>query len=165
MPFRQSRGLGYGFLRRQCVVASFKPLRNPSISSADTGNSANYHQDDYTTGDSNYPMTDVGDYTLSESPYGTFDQGGNVWEWNEAVVVDMYGVSLRGMRGGGWGTSVSNQAASGRDDLNPMLEDNLLGFRVASIFESTSVIPEPTTFLVWSLLGLSAIGIRRRTRT
>jgi formylglycine-generating enzyme required for sulfatase activity len=26
---------------------------------------------------------DVGAYALSDSPYGTFDQGGNAWEWNE----------------------------------------------------------------------------------
>lgn len=31
-------------------------------------------------------LTDVGSYTGSSSPYGTFDQGGNVAEWNETVV-------------------------------------------------------------------------------
>ena len=25
----------------------------------------------------------MGEFENSESPYGTFDQGGNVWEWNE----------------------------------------------------------------------------------
>jgi len=42
-------------------------------------NSANYDQ---IVAD----MTDVGAYTSSDSPYGTFDQGGNVWEWNEAIL-------------------------------------------------------------------------------
>ena len=42
-------------------------------------------------------LTDVGAYTLSSSPYGTFDQGGNVWEWNESVHV--------GTHRGIWGTS------------------------------------------------------------
>ena len=32
-------------------------------------------------------LTDVGSYTGSASPYGTFDQGGNVFEWNEAIVI------------------------------------------------------------------------------
>ena len=31
-------------------------------------------------------LTDVGSYTSSPSYYGTFDQGGNVWEWNETQV-------------------------------------------------------------------------------
>ena len=39
-----------------------------------------------TTGNSSYPNTDVGAYTVSASPYGTFDQGGNVWEWNGYVL-------------------------------------------------------------------------------
>ena len=34
---------------------------------------------------SSYPMTSVGAYLQSDSPYGTFDQGGNVAEWNETL--------------------------------------------------------------------------------
>ena len=30
-------------------------------------------------------LTSVGSYPGSASPYGTFDQGGNVFEWNEAI--------------------------------------------------------------------------------
>jgi formylglycine-generating enzyme required for sulfatase activity len=30
-------------------------------------------------------FTPAGSYTGSDSPWGTFDQGGNVWEWSEAV--------------------------------------------------------------------------------
>ncbi|GAG37158.1 unnamed protein product, partial [marine sediment metagenome] len=33
-------------------------------------------------------LTNVGSYTGSASPNGTFDQGGNVWEWNEAIIYD-----------------------------------------------------------------------------
>ncbi len=43
-----------------------------------------------------YYRTLVGEFELSDSPYGTFDQGGNVWEWNETAVTS----SLRGLRGG-----------------------------------------------------------------
>lgn len=53
----------------------------------DSGNSANFLgggtgnlENDVTTGSSFYPFTDVGAYALSESAYGTFDQGGNVSE-------------------------------------------------------------------------------------
>ena len=43
-----------------------------------------------------YYRTVVGEFELSDSPYGTFDQGGNVWEWNETAVFS----SSRGLRGG-----------------------------------------------------------------
>ena len=43
-------------------------------------------------------LTDVGYFSSSVSAYGTYDQGGNLWEWTEAVVNG----TLRGMRGGGF---------------------------------------------------------------
>jgi formylglycine-generating enzyme required for sulfatase activity len=59
-------------------------LPNNNLPSADTGNSANFFQDgDYTTGNFDYPLTDAAGYLLSASPYGTLNQGGNVWEWTD----------------------------------------------------------------------------------
>ena len=54
-----------------------------------------------TTSDANYiysvgNVTDVGTYAANPSYYGTFDQGGNVREWNDAIV----SASHRGRRGG-----------------------------------------------------------------
>ncbi len=46
------------------------------------------------------PLTDVGAYTSALSPYGTFDQGGNVYEWNEKLFSEFS--SFRGHRGGSW---------------------------------------------------------------
>ena len=74
------------------------PNNNPP--NLDTGNSANYHfldLDPNTEGDAvgpPYYMTDVGAYALSESAYGTYDQNGNVNEWNEAQPKEPY----RGVR-------------------------------------------------------------------
>ena len=45
---------------------------------------------------------------LTASQYGTFDQAGNVWEWNEAIVIDLKrseDSTFRGMRGALMGRS------------------------------------------------------------
>ena len=64
----------------------------------DPGNNATFYgyPGDFTIG-SPYYRTEVGAHENSDSPYGTFDQGGNVFEWNEAVLSGSY----RGVRGGG----------------------------------------------------------------
>ena len=81
----------------KCATASDTMPSNKLIS-PDPGNTANYKfslGDIYTIG-SLYGRTPVGEFENSQSPYGTFDQGGNVWEWNEAIVR----ASFRGIRGG-----------------------------------------------------------------
>src|SRR4051794_4715576 len=60
-----------------------------------TGNNANYFSGSYLIG-SPYYRTPAGEFESSDSPYGTFDQGGNVWEWNELGDTSFGGVrSLR----------------------------------------------------------------------
>jgi formylglycine-generating enzyme required for sulfatase activity len=120
------------------------------VPSGDTGNSANcgglFSDPDVGT----YLLaTDVGAYGLSESPYGTFDQGGNRWEWNEAIVG-----SDRGVRGGGFLSIPDWLAASIRGSNDPTDESNHLGFRVA-------MIPEPSTGLLLTA-GLLGLALRRR---
>jgi formylglycine-generating enzyme required for sulfatase activity len=86
--------------------------------------------------------TDVGAYSGSHSSYGTFDQGGNVWEWNEWIRAS----SMRGLRGGAFdGDSTSASLASNRNGGNyPTYagEGNNIGFRVAS-----SVTVQPRQYI------------------
>lgn len=52
----------------------------------DPGNNANLYQNNgYTVGSTRY-LSDVGAFENSQSYYGTFDQGGNTWEWTEALI-------------------------------------------------------------------------------
>jgi len=115
----------------------------------DTGNSANCNHVPRA-------ITDVGAYSLSESPYGTFDQGGNVWERNEDIIIG-WG---RGLRGGGFYQAPIGLAASYRSFSGPPDEAGNFGFRVA---------PEPDAWLlgVTALLvvaALAAAGRRRAAR-
>jgi len=101
-------------------------------------------------------VTSVGSYTGSTSPYGTFDQGGNLFEWNETF--NSYGG--RQQRGGSFGWPASYLAASSRND-NLVLGLDDMGFRIAS------TVPEPRIGIlliagVLSLLGLA--GWRRRAQ-
>ncbi|MDB4433107.1 formylglycine-generating enzyme family protein [bacterium] len=96
--------------------------------------------------------TDVGAYTTAPSASGTFDQGGNVWEWNEAIE----SVSNRVYRGGNWNYSVGHLAASVRLSDHPTNENDSLGFRVA-------MIPEPGTGLLLGL-GLAGLAAGQRRR-
>jgi formylglycine-generating enzyme required for sulfatase activity len=72
--------------------------------------------------------TGVGSYTGSPSPYGTFDQGGNVWEWNETIING----SDRGLRGGAFWDTTDWIAAWRRNYISTGTEVVSVGFRVAS---------------------------------
>jgi formylglycine-generating enzyme required for sulfatase activity len=95
------------------------------LADPDPGNNATFYDGDYTVG-SPYYCTEVGAHENSDSPYGTFDQGGNVWEWNEAVLDGSY----RGMRGGSAGNTYIYQFASFREYNLPVAE-SVIGFRVS----------------------------------
>ena len=112
------------------------------------GASANYA---YAVGS----VSQVGAYAGSGSYYGCLDQGGNVWEWTEEIIV-----SDRGLRGGSWGSSASNRLeASYRATGNPLGEVNDTGFRIGSLstpFNAAgAVAPE--------IIGTSAIVVDNAT--
>jgi sulfatase modifying factor 1 len=90
------------------------------------------------TGTSTYPttqmlLTDVGAFSGSPSPYGTFDQLGSMMEWN-----DFSGGGLRGLRGQFWGSPA--YTAEQRGALGPTSQGDAYGFRLATI-----AVPEPST--------------------
>lgn len=102
-----------------------------------------------------YDLTDVGSYTGSASPYGTYDQGGNVWEWNEENLYSGSFRGFRGFRGGSWASVAGSLAASHAFVGAPAFGDDDLGFRVAS------PIPEPGKGLL-VMAGLAGLAARRR---
>jgi formylglycine-generating enzyme required for sulfatase activity len=117
------------------------------LTTPDGGNNANCYQNGYTIG-SPYYRTQVGEFENSDSPYGTFDQGGNQWEWNEAVRG-----SSRGLRGGSNDCYDIYMRASYRDDSFP--SHDAFSFRV-------SEVPEPASIGVMALGSLGMLLRRRR---
>ncbi|MBN1489757.1 MAG: SUMF1/EgtB/PvdO family nonheme iron enzyme [Phycisphaerae bacterium] len=140
------------------------------IPSEDEWYKAAYHKNDGVTGDYwDYPTssdtvntsmanyggsvaytTAVGSYAYS-SPYGTYDQGGNLQEWNEAIVLDSQCI----LRGGAFNSSDSLLHAAYRHRTTPTNKNDNIGFRVVQV-------PEPATIVMLALAGL---GICRRRRT
>jgi hypothetical protein len=107
-------------------------------------------------------LTPVGAYTGSASPYGTFDQGGNVYEWNEEIVDG----SCRGVRGGSWIYDSSDQAASNPSMVSPAYESDFIGFRVASPSAPPPVpvgdLARPVAAVVLVMTGLLGIAYQQR---
>jgi formylglycine-generating enzyme required for sulfatase activity len=153
------------------MAVTRKPNATWVIPSEDEWYKAAYHKNDGVTGNYfDYPTssdtinpdmanynwsightTDVGIYNYP-SPYGTFDQGGNVFEWNEAI---LYG-SYRGVRGGSFNNSGADSllAAVRNYYALPTYQDHYVGFRVAGV-------PEPASMAVLALGGI-AMFVRRK---
>lgn len=123
-----------------------------NVLDANGTNNVNYLQAAYTLG-SPYYRTEVGAFANSCGPYGTFDQGGNVREWNEGV--GYYGPH-RGLRGGSFDDLHNQPLAVERDAAPPEWGLSFVGFRVA-------YVPEPASLLLLALGGLAVMQKWRRT--
>jgi formylglycine-generating enzyme len=120
-------------------------------------NVANYNEAaDWNSLDGN--VTTVGSAgPLSESYYGTSDQGGSLFEWNELFVDDDFGGYYRGFRGGAWNGNFFPVFATDGAYMSPSAEFSDLGFRVA-------MIPEPSTLALGAVgaLGIYVFARKRR---
>lgn len=128
----------------------------PGNTYPDTGNNANYYSDNtnWAIG-SPYYRTEAGDFKLSPSPYGTFDQGGNVYEWNETLYL-----SDRGALGGDYIHSENLLHARESTFKAPTSVSKDLGFRVAASY--WQVIPEPGSATLLLLAAVAGLLWRRR---
>lgn len=137
------------------------------INAPDKANVANFFHDDETANGFNdgyavtglpdfdtdeHYLTDVGAYSQTINPYGTFDQGGNVREFNEAVV----GSLARRLRGGGWAATSGNLHAAHRELISTSAEAANVGFRIAASN------PEPSTLLLSVIAYLGTLMRRQR---
>jgi formylglycine-generating enzyme required for sulfatase activity len=135
-----------------------------------TANQANYNNGVYAVTQSsdldseqNY-LTDVGAFSGSGSFYSTFDQSGNVFQWND---LDDTAGSSRGHRGGSWkSNNPASLSSSFRNSLDPSLESSNRGFRLASPVSGPSAVPEIDPNSLGSVLSLvlGSLGLLERRR-
>lgn len=101
------------------------------------------------------PYTDVGAYPISYSQYSTFDQNGNVSEWNET----MTNATSRGFRGGSWFDPINSLRSTSGGQGIPSTQSGIVGFRLAG---STVLIPEPSCLLLTLFGSIVLVANRRR---
>ena len=139
-------------------AAYYDPTRNdgdggywlyPTVSDAIAPPMANYGSTVNTT-------TDVGAYEYP-SYYGTFDQGGNVAEWNEGKT-SIYARSFRGGSFWGYYGDLDVRASYRPSYVNPSTDYYDVGFRVAT------VVPEPGGIALLVCGAAAALIWRKRRR-
>ena len=119
-------------------------------------NNANFsvYNGGYVYTDPTNHLTPVGAFAGSPSPFGMYDMGGDVFQWNEANISNVY----RGMRGGYWGDGSGDMESSDSDSDNPLAASSVWGFRVASV-------PEPSTIVLLLAGAACLLGFAWRRRT
>ena len=119
-----------------------------------SGNNANIYTGGAYPLDSGKYTTLAGEFQNSESPYGTYDQGGNVWEWNESIVDG----SSRALRGGSYFSTGTNFTRAAIRAVFPTDVREGCGFRIASV-------PEPGSLAMLAGIAVTALLYCLRKRT
>jgi len=104
-------------------------------------------------------LTDVGAFTNSGSFYGTFDQSGNVFRWND---LDGAPGSSRGLRGGSWNYDAFYASSSYGLSLDPSNEYSGVGFRLASPVGVPEIDPNGLSAVLGLIVG--GLGLLERRR-
>ncbi|MEW6536614.1 MAG: SUMF1/EgtB/PvdO family nonheme iron enzyme [Candidatus Auribacterota bacterium] len=166
-----------GVTYRQPTADVFLPSADEWYKAAfydpNTGVYFTYAIGDYTitTSEANYAnsvgtTTEVGSYA-TPSPNDTFDQNGNVWEWNDTLLMSSDGIDFRDVFGGGWTSNVTfldNTVTDSGKFFDPIKDREHLGFRIASVltFDNGGVpIPEPSTIIL-GLIAVTLAAMRKR---
>lgn len=114
----------------------------------------------YYLGDGKPYLTKVGAFSGSPGPYGTYDMGGNVWQWNDSFAVENISTAeglasqgAHGIGGGAWASTSGEYRLRGtfhelnaeRDGLDAtkfnsfkfyqMFGDACVGFRVVHVID------------------------------
>ena len=141
-------------------------LSSNDLVDPDPGHHATYRiASDFTVG-APYWRTEVGAHENSASPYGTFDQGGNVMEFTETVGMLS---ETRRMRGGSWNMGGTTFFVSEIDDVMHSSDQFAdLGFRLVTLAEPSQPPPVPALSaprLLAVVLGVGgAIALARARR-
>ena len=109
-------------------------------------------------------LTDVGAFSGSGSFYGTFDQSGNVFQWND---LDGTAGAWPRLRGGSWLNGRPRSLSSSLGDSgDPSRESFAIGFRLASPVSGPSSVPEIDPSSLGSVLALvlGSLGLLERRR-
>ncbi len=122
------------------------PTKSDSVPSnifSSTGvNNANYASTGLPNGSigASYYRTMVGAFSNTISPYGTYDQAGNVREWNESYYLDINFGILTGISGSSFSTNSDYMNSSIRTFAKSNNENPDIGFRVTLVPEPSGVI-------------------------
>ncbi len=120
----------------------------------DSGNfdDAAYNSDGYMS-----YLTNVGSYIDSISPFGSYDMGGDVYQWTDTGPNAAFMVAL----GGGWNSVAASSASSPEVSRSTDSFDYQAGFRLVSVGGPASV-PEPASLALVLTAAVGAMEFRRR---